>query len=62
MINKTYRAGYISRQIGIKKDSCPLPALSSPAAWWLAGWHDADIELIESGKENGKETQKEQRA
>jgi ribosome modulation factor len=58
MINPRYRAGYAARQAGKEKQSCPFAALTPFAAWWLAGWHDADIEII--GKENAEETKEKQ--
>jgi len=44
-----YRNGRVSRDAGEKKTICAIQADSSEGrqkrAWWLAGWHDRDMEL-----------------
>jgi len=44
-IKSTYRDGRISRLNGNDTESCPYPiSLMQLRSWWLAGWHDVDME------------------
>lgn len=41
-----YRDGYAARMRGDGRDACPYGAADMERKhWWLAGFHDADIEL-----------------
>lgn len=58
-MNSAYRDGYAAFRSGIGKEECPYGRLGSVVGdspkmrektplclrhWWLAGWHDADID------------------
>ena len=40
-----YYLGKTSRREGHGRDAVPYSPISVRGAWWLAGWHDRDIEL-----------------
>lgn len=40
-----YYEGRECRQHGGGKLACPVSPISVDGAWWLAGWHDSDMEL-----------------
>jgi ribosome modulation factor len=39
-----YDLGRQARQAGFAKECCNLPYIDVRRAWWLAGWHDLDME------------------
>lgn len=41
-----YRLGREARERGYPKESCNMRTLSAKRSWWLAGWHDMDIEIL----------------
>lgn len=43
-----YDLGRQARIARFPKTACNLPVVSVKRAWWLAGWHDADVELLNS--------------
>jgi ribosome modulation factor len=43
-----YDLGRQARLAGFQKTVCNLPAISLKRSVWLAGWHDADMELLNS--------------
>jgi ribosome modulation factor len=44
--DKTYEDGRAARRMDVKRESCPFGASKmQQRAFWLAGWHDMDMEL-----------------
>jgi len=50
-----YDLGRQARTAGFQKTVCNLPVVSVKRAWWLAGWHDEDIELLNSQEVTAEE-------
>ena len=46
--SQQYDLGRQARIAGFSATACNLPVVSVKRAWWLAGWHDADVELLNS--------------
>jgi ribosome modulation factor len=46
--SQQYDLGRQARTAGFSKTACNLPTLTVKRACWLAGWHDADMELLTS--------------
>lgn len=40
-----YRLGVEARELGFPKEACNIRTLSAKRSFWLAGWHDKDMEL-----------------
>ena len=44
--DKTYEDGRAARRMDVKRESCPFgTSKMQQRAFWLAGWHDMDMEL-----------------
>lgn len=43
---KAYADGRLQREIGLSRSGCPIGTDDMRLRhWWLAGWHDRDMEL-----------------
>lgn len=40
-----YRLGREAREADYKETACNIRGMCAKRGWWLAGWHDRDIEL-----------------
>lgn len=43
--HEIYQKGYLARMDGKNKYACPVELSTVLRGFWLAGWHDADIEI-----------------
>lgn len=49
-----YSDGYAARMRGDGRDACPYGGIDMEMRhWFLAGWHDADIELESTKRRRG---------
>jgi ribosome modulation factor len=44
--SQQYDLGRQARRAGYPKDACNLMMMNPLRSWWLAGWHDEDMEMI----------------
>ncbi len=46
-MNEIYEMGRRARRVGHRREACSIPARERvERAWWLAGWHDQDMEIL----------------
>jgi len=46
-----YKLGREARRFGYGREACNLPKTRRVAkAWWLAGWHDEDMQIEQLAK------------
>lgn len=49
---RPYYQGRTARAAGRCRLAQPYPEMTIDSAWWLAGWHDCDMELSDEPKNN----------
>lgn len=63
MMNSSEQQAYdLGRQARISEyaiSACNISASSPMRSWWIAGWHDADMELLARGAFAENETEQD---